>query len=107
MLIPMNLRAEEKTKTLSGLNLEDFSQGVPKSIDWGKNPFLKPVHDVAVDELLLTGIVYREDDRAALINGRMIRKGDKIGTNEVVEIEPERVILRNENGIFELSLKGR
>ena len=91
---------------LSGLNTEDFQKSGSNKLKWEKNPFVQPAETLNINELNLMAIVYREGDSACLINGQMLRPGDKIGLAEVVHIEKKRVILRNENGIFSLALKG-
>ncbi len=92
--------------TLSGLNIEDFQKEPSNKIQWQNNPFVQNLDDVSVHELKLMAIVYREGDAACLISGQVLRQGDKIGSSELVSIEKKGVILRNEHGIFRLSLQG-
>ncbi|MFH1874379.1 MAG: hypothetical protein ABH859_04245 [Pseudomonadota bacterium] len=89
---------------LSGLDLGGFEQVAEDGIKWRNNPFIQPADDVALDELKLTGIVYNPDDAAVIINDRIIKKGEQIGFNTIVEITNDFVILRNETGLFRLSL---
>lgn len=93
--------------SLSGLNMEDFQQEKTEGIQWKNNPFVQPIDEMSVHELNLAAIVYREGDAAVLISGQVLREGDKIGLSEVVHIEKKSVVLRNENGIFSLVLKGK
>ena len=93
-------------RALSGLNYEDFEKGAVQKMVWKDNPFVQPADDVAVSDLRLTGIVYGETDAAAIINDRIVLEGEKIGFSEILDIERYRVILRNENGIFNLVLGG-
>lgn len=102
VLLSLPSFAQDAQKSISGLNVEDFNKAKDANIVWSKNPFLKPANEVAFDELALTGIIYSADEAAALINDMVVKKGDKVGSSEIVEIEKERVILRNENGIFSL-----
>jgi hypothetical protein len=93
----------------SGLDLEGFEGGdrsKENGLLWRDNPFVEEVEDFSVTDLVLTGIVYGDVDRAALINDHPVRKGEKIGSHEVVEIEKNHVVLRNENGLFRLSFTG-
>jgi len=99
--------AEQKAKTLSGLNMQEFDTELDSNINWQSNPFVKPADQVPVSELKLTGIVYGGDESAAVIDNQIVRKGDKVGFSEVIAIEKTKVILRNENGLFSLSMKGK
>lgn len=94
-------------RTLSGLNVEGLQQGKGKELRWKDNPFVQPVESLDVQDLHLTAVVAGDRDSACLINGEVLRVGDKIGFSEVVHIEKDHVVLRNENGIFGLSLKGQ
>ncbi|MFH1654312.1 MAG: hypothetical protein ABIE74_09720 [Pseudomonadota bacterium] len=101
-----NLNAQEaQGKPLSGLNTQGFEEITGDKMIWRNNPFVQPVDDVAVNELALTGIVYSKDDSAALVNNQVVREGESIGFNEVVEIEENRVIFKNENGFFSVPLR--
>ncbi|MFH1356642.1 MAG: hypothetical protein ABII18_05860 [bacterium] len=95
------------TEPLSGLNLKDFNTQTSEQVTWQNNPFVRPANEVSVGELALTGIVSSKDRAAAIINGQIVEKGDKIGSHVVVSIEePSLVILRTENGLFRLKMKG-
>jgi|GEM_PF-2642255 len=91
----------------SGLNLEGFAGGSGEGVKWIKNPFIREIDNVSLDELHLTAIVYSPNDSAALINGQVLRKNDRIGSNEILDITRDRVIVRNEGRIFNLVLKGK
>ncbi len=94
-------------QTLSGLNLKDFDSQTKNEVAWQNNPFVKPASDVAVGELSLTGIIYSQTRSAAIINSQIVEIGDKIGSHEVVSIEPSgQVVLRTESGLFRLKMKG-
>lgn len=94
-------------ETLSGLNLEDFEKPANAGSQWKNNPFVQVVDEVSVSDMQLTAIVYSEEKSAALINGQVLHDGDKLGLTEVVHIASDRVVLRNESGIFNLVLKGK
>lgn len=91
---------------LSGLNLGEFDTGKPGQLKWENNPFVQTLESVGVQDLKLTAIVYRPGNAAALINGRIMKEGDRIGANEVVHIEARRVVMRNEDGIYSLTMGG-
>ncbi len=108
LLVPVFAGAQQEqvgqSATLSGLDLGGFEQVSEQGIKWRNNPFIQPADDVPLDELRLTGIIFNPEQSAAIINDRIINKGEKIGYNTVVEITKTFVILRNETGLFRLSL---
>ncbi len=106
ILLPVIGIAQEGQKTLSELNLQGFEQKQDDGMVWKNNPFVRPANEVAASELKLTGIVWSPQKNAVIINDEVLSVGDKIGFNELVGIEPTHVILRNENGLFSLALKG-
>lgn len=98
---------ESEEGVFSGLNLDDFESGTSGVQIWENNPFVKPTTDVSISDLELTGIIFGGPGKAAaIISDHVLFEGDKIGTSTLVGIERERVILRNEEGLFSLSLKG-
>lgn len=92
---------------LSGLNTGEFDTTKPGQLKWENNPFVQTLESIGVQDMRLTAIVYRPGSAAALINGRILKEGDRIGTSQVVHIEAKRVVMRNEDGIFSLSLGGQ
>jgi hypothetical protein len=91
---------------LSGVNLGEFDTTKPGQLKWENNPFVQTMESVGVQDMHLVAIVYRPGSAAALINGRVMKKGDRIGDNEVVHIEAKRVVMRNADGIFSLTMGG-
>lgn len=55
--------------------------------------------------LALTGIVWDEQAPRAIINDRIVGVADTVGSDIIIEIEPDRVILTGNSGDFELILK--
>lgn len=92
---------------LSGLNLEDF-QGTGKKSEpnWQSNPFVKYNDTPQTKQLTLYGIIRGASQSLALINSEIVKVGDKIGSSEVVSIERQKVILRNSDGLFQISFRG-
>ena len=66
----------------------------------------KPAIKFNPDTYKLTGIMTAGGSRIALINGRIMRKGDHLGDAEVTEIEATRVLLRFGDSEFDLILPG-
>lgn len=91
---------------LSGMNLGEFDTTKPGQLKWENNPFVKTTESLGVQDMHLMAIVYRPGNAAALINGRVMKKGDRLGDNEVVHIEAKRVVMRNADGIFSLTMSG-
>lgn len=91
---------------ISGLNLEDFQSGQEKKTDWNSNPFVKYGTNPQAKQMTLLGIIHGPDRAMALINNEIVKVGDKIGTNEVVSIDRKKVILRNEDGLFQITMRG-
>lgn len=45
----------------------------------------------------VTAIRITENDRTAIVNGKIVREGDTIGTAKILEIQPVSVVLTYEN----------
>lgn len=70
-----------------------------------RNPFLSAEEEsefrdagkaVPLDTLLLSAILYSSANRSkAILQGRILQKGDSIGDKEIIEIRPEAVILKD------------
>lgn len=95
----------ESPEPLSGTNFEDFNSHTQEGVKWQNNPFVHPLGDYKIEELMLMAIVYHPEDRAVIINGEFLREGDKLGENELVRIEKKYVVLKNLTGIFRLNLE--
>lgn len=68
---------------------------------WGKNPFTLK----AESSITLNGIMWDKVNPKAAVNGAIVRKGDKVENNTVVDIKPDRVILNNGTENIELKLE--
>lgn len=59
-----------------------------------------------ISDLSLEGIIAGADGSSiAMINGSIVRENDKVGQFVVTIIQPNAVILKDDNDIFELKLK--
>lgn len=96
--------ADEVDTVSSGINVEDFKRHTEDGPKWQNNPFIHPLGDYKMEEFVLMAIVYHPQDKAALINGEILREGELLGESEVVRIERKYVVLRNVAGIFRLNL---
>ena len=67
--------------------------------DWGRDPFASEKIAAAaavvteVEHLVLQGIFWDEQNPKAILNDKMLSKGDTLGTYKVVEIKPRSVVL--------------
>lgn len=110
--------SDKKTASTSeGQSLSDVNSAFLKqrkaSMQWGRDPFVLPArptgepHQVMneVDKpFSLNAIIYNNETGAAIINGRIVRKGDQIEGMEVSELHPDRVLLREGLRILELKV---
>lgn len=95
-----------RPEPLSGLNLEDFQSSLHVEPEWDSNPFVKSGDALQTKQMMLLGIIYGKEKSMALINSEIVQVGDKIGSSEVVAIEKQKVVLRNDDGLTQISLKG-
>jgi len=72
-------------------------------VNWGRNPFTMGAVIKVGAEDTLEGIIWDEKSPLALINGRTIRIGDKLGSDKVIDIQKNKVVLSD--GIRERELK--
>lgn len=97
------VEAASADTSLSGLNRQWPKSGeAPK---WGKDPFYLPSKketpkdirekkESPPDEgLSLSAIIYSKDKAVAIINDRILRRGDSIGGYMITEITKDRVVL--------------
>lgn len=62
--------------------------------------------DYMVGDLVLEGIMSGEENQSlAIINGRIVKVGDKIGNFAVLSVDSNKVILQKAEQKFELRLK--
>jgi len=53
----------------------------------------------------LTGILWDEVKPLAIIDGEVVKKGDKVGSKVIVDIKEDRVILSDGQEFFEVKLE--
>ncbi|MFH1190692.1 MAG: hypothetical protein V1670_00640 [Candidatus Omnitrophota bacterium] len=56
-------------------------------------------------EVDLTGILWDKDKPLAIINGDIIKKGERLGSKTIIEIKRDRVILSDGSALYEIKLK--
>lgn len=91
----------------------------PTAEGWGRDPFARRfgtggdeapaprrARTPAGPGLVLEGVMHGPAGRTALINGRIVREGDRIGSREVLQIGSRSVILMEGGAVTTLTLKG-
>jgi len=79
-------------------------------LNWGNDPFLKLpgfmeiANDRQTEKLSLGGIAWTEKSPVAVINGKAVKEGDRIGGQRVVAIGPNYVVLEKGRYTTELTL---
>lgn len=98
-------------QSLSDMDLSTFEQQTSAEVGQAHtDPFASGVstaEDLVVEDLQLTGIVYRSEAEAyALISGYLVRPGDRIAGYRIDTIEKDRVKLRRFGEVIVLALGG-
>ena len=93
--------AQGENYTFSSSNRDPFSPLVSKT-----GLILIP-QEINFVNLKLHGIIYSEGKSLAVINGEVLRKGDKIGEYTILSISEEEVVLEKEGEQFTLKLEER
>ena len=76
-----------------------------KFTSWGRNPFAPTgIAGAAGSKPVLNGIVWDNQSPTAILNDDIVGIGDKVGTNTVVDITPNSVVLNDGTENFELRL---
>lgn len=72
---------------------------------WNRNPFASGFTVSTSSELTLNGIIWNKARPKAMIGDTMVSKGDTIGSNKVIDIQPKKVILNDGTKDFELNME--
>ena len=96
---------EGKKKVAPAKRVLPSARGTQRTIypSWGRSPFILPPVEKPL-ELKLNGVVWDKESPRAIINNNIVGIGDKVGTNTVIDIKQDRVILNNGTSDFELRL---
>jgi hypothetical protein len=78
---------------------------VPQDSNWGRDPFSKPFEGKTPPAASsgarargLTGIIYGQNARIAIIDGETYREGGKVGDQKLLDIRKRSVVLMNSSG---------
>ena len=74
---------------------------------WKRSPFVSglPTSTTTTMKLTLNGIIWDKTNPKAIIGDAIVVKGDTVGANKVVDIQPDKVILNDGTKDFELKLE--
>ena len=72
-------------------------------VTWGRNPFLLSAKSSAGP--ILNGIIWDDKKPMAIINDNVVGVGDHVGSNQVADIQQDRVILSDGVNTVELRMK--
>ncbi|MBU0709333.1 MAG: hypothetical protein KJ793_01305 [Candidatus Omnitrophica bacterium] len=118
MIKVMNKRKAPKPRPSSSLiivpptssvqpDASGIQEAIPKEVfAWGKCPFSGKAYST-LDKgsgIALSGIIWDEEIPMAVINDRILLVGDSLGSNTVISIEKEKVILSDGSKNIELRL---
>ena len=105
----------DSTKHKTSITLKDTSVSKYKkeiaSIEatgWGRDPFSKRSALLGGGEFIsdfkLEGILWDESQPTAIINGEILKEGDKIGSAKIVQIQKDSVIINDGSKDYRLNL---
>lgn len=72
---------------------------------WKRSPFVASLTVSTKTKLTLNGIIWDKAKPKAMIGDAIVVKGDTVGANKVVDIQPDRVILNDGTKDFELKIE--
>ncbi len=104
--------ASEKNedKSLLDVNLNGLEKNESR-YKWGSDPFFVPGMQKGkegaskIDGMTLNGVIHRKGSGIAIINNRIMRKGDAIAGKRLIEILADRVILSDGDERIELMVE--
>lgn len=93
---------------LSDLAEEQFEKGPSVLTSTPRSPFVpsyRAAEDVDVSTLQVQGIIDGKRLKMALLSGRVVREGEKLGRYTVDKMDPEGVVLSFESSLYRLKLE--
>lgn len=105
----------EENKEKPQIQQKEGSQLPSSGIENSPNPFLTREEEesfkdtgkrIPLGSMMLSAVVYSQVEKSkAIINGRILREGDLIENKQVIEIQPEAVVLKDIQGEYIVTLK--
>jgi hypothetical protein len=86
---------------------------LPMKLSWKRDPFLSMEEQglkvseelEKINEPKLSAIIYSPEHKLAIIEGKILKVGDKVDSKEIVEIKPEGVVLKEAGKLYLLKLE--
>lgn len=109
----------DKTASVQAVALSDLNVGwlerQGRTDRWGRDPFAAPPQRNAAaappaaapntGDLHVSAIIHGQGRGLVIINNQILRKGDRIGDREIVDIQRDRVVLRDAAGEQDLRVE--
>jgi len=100
--------AANQAKGSEGRGLYGMLEQQAKLIDLKRDPFTAV--PIVIEKNMqsgvnLTGILWDKDKPLAIIDGNVVKKGNRVGDKQVVDIKRDRIILSDGGELFEVKLK--
>ncbi len=102
----LSVRPKETKEIPSHLGKTEGGRLKSSYSSWARNPFIPGDLADTSGRLIVKGIVWGDDEVGtfAIINDKIVKKGDEIGGKRVVEIKKDKVIINDGQNNFELKL---
>jgi len=101
------LQPQEKGEASAPVTLESKSSSSTAHELWGRDPFVRKLAPAQSEKESLEGIIWDEETPMAMINDSVVKVGDNVNGNTVIEIKQDCVILNDGRKNFELKLGER
>ncbi|MEK6678576.1 MAG: hypothetical protein AABY39_04070 [Nitrospirota bacterium] len=101
---------KNENKSLLDVNLNGLEKNESR-YKWGSDPFFMPGTQkgkegaAKIDGMTLNGVIHRNGSGIAIINNRIMRKGDAVAGKRLIEILVDRVILSDGDERIELMVE--
>lgn len=106
-----NVVKSESKQTQKPFNRKDNNEFTKLKV-WGRDPFVGTIRLTEFDssstdssDFVLKGVIWKGDDAQVLIGNEILKKGDRVGNLEILEIEKDRVVCKKNGKIVTLLLK--
>lgn len=101
---------KKEDKSLLDVNLNGIEKNESR-YKWGSDPFFMPGMQkgkegaAKIDGMTLNGVIHRKGRGIAIINNKIMRKGDAVAGKRLIEILADRVILSDGDERIELMVE--
>lgn len=107
-----NAFAEKDKNSIMDVNTAGLEKN-ESQYKWGNDPFLAPKNmrqkgqegALKINGMVLNGVIYKSGGGVAIINNKIMKKGDVVAGKKLVEILKDRVILSDGDEKIELMVE--